>query len=151
MKEQLINLKTAKIAKEKGFNIPVKSRYIETEKYTLEMGRGGDCTFPYMAPRILESQVLDKWDTEIAKAPTQSLLQKWLRDEFNIIVEAISHYDCTQLPLSKTNIVRPIGWFAWNYYDSNFSPEDASKFSTYEEALELGLQEGLKLIQTKEN
>jgi len=124
MKERLINFKTAKLADKKGSG---KIHFISHDNFSFIRGE------------------------KEYKRPSQSLLQKWLRDEFNIIVEAISHYDSTQLPLSKTNIVKPIGWFAWNYYDNNFSPEQAPKFSTYEKALEFGLQEGLKLIQTKEN
>ena len=62
--------------------------------------------------------------------PTQSLLQKWLRDEHDIIVEVHSQY----MPNSTYKYGVKV---KHEFYDS---------FDTYEEALEMGLKEGLKLI-----
>lgn len=38
--EQLITYETAYLAKEKGFDIDCKNKYVETLEHTLEMGRG---------------------------------------------------------------------------------------------------------------
>jgi hypothetical protein len=55
MKEQLITFETAKLAKESGFDLKTNKVFVETLEHTLDMGRGGDCTFPYQAPRLLEA------------------------------------------------------------------------------------------------
>jgi hypothetical protein len=144
MEEQLISFETAKVAKEKGFNIECKNKYVETLEHTLEMGRGGDCTFAYQSPRVLSSRSYDKWDIIHCNAPTQSLLQKWLREVQNIHVKLHS---------SNTDI------FSFEIYFMIYKNVDLNKknlqnhkyskinYSTYEEALEAGLQVALKLIK----
>jgi len=75
---------------------------------------------------------------EIA-APTQSLLQKWLREVHKISVESTS---CWWDDGKKE--------FEYNVYKKDLggdSPCSLSVFKTYEEALEVGLQEALKLIE----
>ena len=77
--------------------------------------------------------------------PTQSLLQKWLRDTHNIHI-AVDSYHCLGKP-------KPFGLAIdylhesgkWDYLDYR----DDSDFETYEEALEKGLVEGLKLIKNE--
>ena len=85
MKEQLISLETAKLAKEKGFNIEVKT-YFDIKKF-------GDKPCEFYGR--LNANDYNSWDDKLKKninagyisAPTQSLLQKWLRDrEENIII-----------------------------------------------------------------
>ena len=90
MKEQLISLKTAKIAKEKGFNICFQ--------------------------------------------PTQSLLQKWLREEHLKIISIV--------PLIFKKLYYKVT--VWEYCCVQ---ETKSKFfETYEKALEAGIEEALTLI-----
>ena len=129
MREQLISFKTAKLAKEKGFSIPGENIY-ENEELLCEVE-------------------FKNWNngTLCLSAPTQSLLQKWLRDNHNIIIDVVAYYDEKDLPLTKTNKPKPKGYFVWNYYDENFTEEKAIKFSDYEEALEIGLLEALNLIE----
>ena len=118
MKEQLITFETAKLAKEKGFD----SKY--TEDYD---------TLGFVQQRgILESHNLER-----VSAPTQSLLQKWLREVHNIYV-LIEIHDSAK-------------WFYFQItYKTNEGVEytvPSSFYNTYEEALEVGLQEALKLIK----
>lgn len=68
MKEAYISYETAKIAKEKGFDI--NSGFWYTSNGTLRTGTG-----------LGEIQ-----------APTQSLLTKYLREKHNIIVSIIPHF-----------------------------------------------------------
>jgi hypothetical protein len=71
--------------------------------------------------------------------PTQSLLQKWLREVHEISVESTS---CWWDDGKKE--------FEYNVYKKDLggdSPCSLSVFKTYEEALEVGLQEALKLIE----
>lgn len=77
----------------------------------------------------------------------QHILEKWLRDKHNIIVDIVSYYNEDQLPLRKTNIQKPVGYFAWDHYSENFTEDGAIKFEKYEDALEVGLYNALKLIE----
>jgi hypothetical protein len=108
MKEQLITFETAKLAKEKGFNIS-NSGVFYTKK--------GDT--------VLDNPI-DKfvWGGKYP-ASTQGLLQKWLREEKQLFV-----------------IVDWTG-MAWSY---KFKGQIKGICNTYEEALEKGLQEALKLL-----
>lgn len=131
MKEQLISLETAKLAKEKGFNLNSHAFY--------------GCDFPSSSkPNQLILRSWEKWEnfgkedsqegTYIYSAPTQSLLQKWLRDIHRIDV----HCEC--------NYERDLWTFGYRKkgYNYNHYPLE---YNTYEEALEVGLQEALKLIK----
>ncbi len=152
MKEQPISLETAKLAKDKGFNINIKKSYVETIEHTLELGRGGDCTFPYIAPRVLENRLLDEWHIEIAKAPTQSLLQKWLREVHNIDVDVTRdseiHFNDEIrwiVTVSDWNNIKVIKYSTVELKHPNY--QHYIDFKSYEEALEQGLIEGLKLVK----
>ena len=135
MEEELITLQTAKLAKEKGFDVRCEKAYFETGRHILETIRDGEITFPYKPPRILKRNYGDEFTIFIAEAPTQSLLQKWLREEYNIdvIVECDNNGD-------KFYKVR-----VWE--NGNYNLLYLTLFKKYEEALEAGLQEGLKLIK----
>jgi hypothetical protein len=121
MEEQLIEFETAKLAKDKGFNeIP--------------------CHYVYDEGILKQSyQAFNRLNFELA--PTQSLLQKWLREEHEI-------YLCPIWNTYNVDLMDMLGYkckiFTWK------KGEDMTKvFKTYEEALEKGLQEALKLITTQ--
>jgi len=65
-------------------------------------------------------------------------LQKWLRDEYRILVEAVAVNDWDHWIYSITveGAMCPFDELSWN----------EKEYSSYEEALEAGLQEVLKLI-----
>ena len=142
MEEQLISFETAKLAKEKGFNIGCKNKYVETLEHALEMGRGGDCTFPHIPTRVLTNSSYEKWDIVHCDAPTQSLLAKWLREvhKINIFISSKTIENKTIfIPHGRTipdtiknNLIVDIIQYCTN--------------NTYEEALEIALFEALKLI-----
>lgn len=122
MKEQLITFETAKLAKEKGFYWyqPLSKTgyyHIKTGSY-FYFGRHGN---------------LNKNNS--CSAPTQSLLQKWIREKhkINMLLEAYpDHY-----------------WILiWKWEERKHQLEGPSVTGkTYEEALEEGLLEALKLIE----
>jgi hypothetical protein len=122
MEEQLISLETAKFAKECGFNEIVDIIYvISTTGFIKEQSYGK----PYR-----------RGDITIAR-PTQSFLQKWLREKHKIHVN-LEYW---------TN--QPIGNDVWEscYRPTvNCKTVNLTVYKTYEEALEIGLQTGLKLI-----
>ena len=128
MKELLITLKTAKLAKEKGFNLPTEYYYYTgEEKYNTKKGINKS--------RLLNRNVYAFQCT----APRQSLLQKWLRTKMQLWVHP--------------NIIASME--SWSYtiykYDNGVIThkliEQSSKIGlSFEEATEEMLQEALKLI-----
>jgi hypothetical protein len=139
MEEQIVNFDTAKLAKEKKFDSICYDTYDLrnkklSDKYNIDLDeiydeidlkREFECRFD----DIFEGYCL---------APTQSLLQKWLRDKHHLNLEVFSftgHIDAFEKICTwQTSL-------AWNKNDDILSDE-----KTYEEALEIGLQEALKLI-----
>jgi hypothetical protein len=146
MEDQLISFETAKLAKEKGFNIAVAEMYGEDKILYF--------THPcesYYGISELENKDQDYFSLPIEVnidsnkklnllyyATTQSLLQKWLRGlngVFNTIVF------CTPKLTPNNEVV----WY--NNYDSTKANRSwVGCYKTYEEALEVGLQKALKLL-----
>jgi len=123
MKEQLITFETAKLAKEMGFQSYTSFYYSEgMEIKGTKMGMHGN---PNAYGGI--------------SAPTQSLLQKWLREKHKIVV--IPWYYHNEIANGDVYDYR-ITDIAGKYEDY----EPVNDYKTYEEALEEGLQEALKLI-----
>ena len=129
MTEQLINFETAKLAKEKG--LPQDSFYFED--YETEV--------PFYG---LDNE-LNKGDEDRfgqCKSISQSLLQKWLREKYDIDI-------C---------IIKEVSIYLFVSYNVLISDSCNSKYrdlidlqvsyTSYEEALEFALIEALKLIQT---
>jgi len=119
MQEQLISFETARLAKEKGFDL-IPYLTIDNEN-----------------PKNLNSNYNPReyqpWYFQI----TQSLLQKHLREVNKIIVQVECNYYDDEL--------------GWNTYSVTIFHRTHNKttecfYRTYEEALEVGLVEALKLI-----
>jgi hypothetical protein len=124
MKEQLISFETAKLAKDKGFDVKTDNWYrYDDILYGRNAKRGG------LVPPI--SQGIGR-----CLAPTQSLLQKWLREECNIFVTILpwkDHGADVNDPITFMPMISRVRAFG--------------EFLTWEQALEVGLQEALKLIE----
>ncbi len=138
MNDQLISFETAKLAKEKGFNIPTRG-FIEPKYHdTLEF-IDDTCLYVYdgYSPIKEHHQILEEgWYL----APTQSLLQRWLREVHNINVESnylpnIQKYGCLYIPMTGKAKRSDIKFVHKFYYD------------TYEEALEIGLYQALLFVK----
>lgn len=117
MKEQLISFKTAKLAKEKGFDWETKLGYCTTND-----------VYPI-------GYVIINTGYGCLSAPTQSLLQKWLREEckINIQIESSPEFNDWIYTIWEKDFC---------YYIA-----DGDGGDTYEKALEEGLLEALKLIK----
>lgn len=118
MEDTIIEYETAKLAKTKGFDI-ICSYLYENEKdivYTTHKNSG-----------------LNKHH-DWYSAPTQSLLQKWLREEYGLLVE-IGYYNKEFL----------IDIFKKD--DETFHFDYMHTTPVYELSLEIGLKEALKLIE----
>jgi len=121
MKEQLIELETAILAKEKGFDLdanyaynPISGKLLdENTVYSHTIGDG----------------------KEPIEAPTQSLLQKWLREEFGIYVQVTiideQHFEVS-VWVRCDDVCHELASFVLK--------------SCFEQALEKGLQRALKEI-----
>lgn len=106
MKERVVTFRTAKLAKEKGFKTPCHSYYFEDEEFRehkIETTNG------YYGGTVIyeQEEFYENWNDaflttkngdrcfgckksqgyfETYSAPSQSLLQKWLREEKDILV-----------------------------------------------------------------
>ena len=136
MKEQLISFETAKLAKERGFNIPIQ--YVVNNVYQVYNINNNTIS--------IHSNAVDNWNNfdSVYSAPTQSLLQKWLREVHNLhlYIDTTPSFEQMESHKSKYKVsvkvpFKPFRWTTGHYYLGN----------TYEEVLEKGLQEALKLIE----
>lgn len=88
MKEELISFKTAQLAKSKGFNWEVSNSYIiksGKQVHIINMFKHNANIIP---EELFENINHDsKFTRGYISAPTQSLLQKWLREERNIYID----------------------------------------------------------------
>ena len=140
MEEQLISYETAKLAKEKGFDEKVYREY-DKSGYLRCTSKSADVVLgPY--DELLKS-------TEYP-APTQSLLQKWLREVHNIIVTSKPYQDDVSNETDE-DIEFQILWEneVIDVKDSYNTFSDNTYYHSYEEALEIGLQEALNIIPNK--
>lgn len=152
MTEELISFDTAKLAKEKGFDEKVYREY-DKSGYLRCTSKSADVVLgPY--DELLKS-------TEYP-APTQSVLQQWLREKHQIIVDVsldfFNSYTKESIKYSPTFYTysnnKKRFWIYTDYINSDECTKKMQEempifqnYSTYEEALEIGLQEGLKLIK----
>ena len=117
MEDQLISFDTAKLAKEKGLTYDeVGQSYSYNGEFTY--GRNDEHFYP---------------------APTQSVLQKWLREKhkIHIIVNpTVTNYWASGLCNIGNELISISGIVTFSQYDYN----------TYEEALEAGLIDSLNLL-----
>ena len=127
MEEQLISFETAKSAKEKRFNISSNQQ----KGYNKE----GVLTF---CGYSMYCNNEDFEETNLYSAPTQSLLQKWLRERYDIFVETQT-YIADGL-FKHMFIIKTTMDYEIDVRDSG------NNFPSIEKALEQGLQEALKQI-----
>ena len=124
--EEICTYEVCKLAKEKGFNEYAEAFYAE------------NCDTAH-------SQGPEKWNEykDRYAAPTQSLLQRWLREEKGIIVEVIAQPTCST---SKKNcywwsVKQNSDGFCYQYEECSYLLySDEGYFDTYELALEDALK-----------
>jgi hypothetical protein len=136
MGEQLIGFETAKLAKEKGFDeICYVSLWWDIKNERSQI-------YPHWhsnmgAPR---NSIISNSKKGLISAPTQSLLQKWLRDIHNIHTSIDNNNSeekgkwCFDLHKLPAGVI-----YLWKRGDP--------VYNTYEDALEEGLFQALKLIK----
>jgi hypothetical protein len=137
MEDTLISFKTAKLAKEKGFNKKVLFSYEYSDKKSFLYCGGvlyNSSKNKYGYTENLEYNLYNHNShkkLKVYSAPSQSKLQAWLREKHNIEVYII--------PWVYNN--KTVYDFFVNYEGESMA------YSTYELALETSLIEGLKHIK----
>ena len=136
MKEELITYETAVLAKEKGFNEPCMD-YCWSDK-TLIQSAIGSCTngIPFKQEQFKD--ISRKKRVYTICIPTQSLLQRWLREEHKITLVIYPSLRNGKVVQWEFDIYTDL---ADAYYESDINS------NTYELALEQGLIEALNLIE----
>lgn len=133
MMDQLISFETAKLAKEKGFNVCCNFMY----------DRHNEIQHTPSIKQVMAEGGLKALKTPVQIfAPTQSLLQKWLREEHKIRV----------FPEHSIQGIYKFSIRKWNYDNDKGEWErigSVLSFATYEEALEQGLLEALETLKNK--
>jgi hypothetical protein len=119
---EYISFETAKLAKEKGFNVPCRRYYRGSDIIISE------CNFPINS---------NSSDDEYSQ-PTQELLARWLREIYGINVQIIFIYWITNKISQYTYKI---------FKDSEEITDSMPIFKTYKKAMEAGLQEALRLIK----
>lgn len=134
MKLKSIEFETAKLAKEVGFNIDTYSYYWDDDGEVHSMNEVS-----------LVDGICDNWNnnfkySDYYSAPEQALLQQYLREVHGVIIE-----------------IRVDGWFEKGEYlgyrvfiwkiGEPMTSDDEGMYASYEEALEVGLYNSLKIIK----
>ena len=127
MGEALVSFKTAELAKEKKFEWLVRNSYSINPTYN---------------HHLIDEDYMENWNTlNAVSAPTQSLLQRWLREVHSININ-IRHIPHNQK-------------YSYNITGSYHKGEkgilisyDFKSFESYEDSLEESLFESLSLIET---
>lgn len=131
MKETIVSHKTAVLTKEKGFSWECLSFWFNN--FHLRA-----------SPQLVTTENLFDYNNISSyeqSAPTQSLLQRWLREVHSIHVNPIPYKNYPDNEIT--------GYYCGeicNTHGESLYPGD-DNYNTYEEALETGLYEALKLIK----
>lgn len=123
MTEELVTLEIAKLLKEKGFNEYCK--YVISDKGLM------------METIFRTSKDLPK---SFYSCPMQSIAQKWLRETKNL------HIEIYRSAVGYGYAIVKADNGTWQEDDDSRGPNDGGLWDTYEEALEAGIREALKLI-----
>lgn len=136
MNDELVGIKVAKLAKEKGFNEKCKFRFFEGKGELEEQVTSDRKSF-----RVMEVSLTHFREMEIhyTLRPTQSLLSRWLREVHNIVTEV--------LVFNKGFLEKDKFCYQWRVYDKSEEWFTGLEYKTYELALEDCLLEALKLLK----
>lgn len=120
--EQLVSFETAKLAKEVGFDLACRDGWEFEHNFFKD--------HVLFSPLFASARIVNR-DDDVA-CPTQSLLQRWLREKHRLII-------LIEITKYKKYL------FSIDNINGNFIGEFL--YITYEEALEQGLAEALKMIK----
>lgn len=142
IEESYVSFETAKMLKETGFDVPCRGIY--------RTNRTGDHEFNECAYLNRKDDL--SWDSNDGfqdeyLAPTQALAARWLREVNGIHVASNIFMDSANDADGKT----VDEWTFWSFdlFDNSgrIIEERDDRYDSYEEALEAGLREAIKLIK----
>lgn len=133
MEEQLITFDTAKLAKLKGFDIHSNEYYYDNLK------------------EKSMSMSYDNKNPNHFCCPTQSLLQKWLRETHNIHIEVkfqVINFEKYMFLIWQKQIIDEEPKLICVYHETkeNSNRTLSKNYNSYEDALETALYEALNLV-----
>lgn len=146
MTEKIIDFDTAKLAKEKGFEVNCLHFYTKLNSKMFRIDEHGRTyTIKNTTKKLYKCGEEAALNIEsVYLAPTQSLLQKWLRDNYNIDIQVLivkPGYKEYKVEIYRIEENNP------HYLHTFIRDGDYVKFFLlYEDALEAGLKESLKII-----
>lgn len=146
MKEQLVTLETAKLAKSKGYvnNLDQMNDWYEPNLMSYIPRRDNGEFHPIGAFFYDSNQNIQQYQTgQSIDAPTQSSLQSWLRDNHDISVEP--YYWGGVFNVRVINFNNKILFDNARGETDDYIP-GYKGWDEYEEALEVGLEKALNLI-----
>ena len=123
MTEEFVTLETAKLLKEKGFNEYCKN-VIDIDNIL----------------RVTLYRTNSNLPKQCFSLPTQSLAQRWLRETKNL------HIEIYRSAVGYGYAIVKADNGTWQEDDDSKGTNDGGLWDTYEEALEAGIREALKLI-----
>ena len=143
MEDEIVSFETAMLLKEKGFNEPCSYYYEDDELYKLGYYHGEGTGFVRNNSPIDGRFLCEEMQ---CTAPTQSLAQKWLRDNHNMCVNPslTSRWKGINYIITIDKVISDSEIEIAFVVDSN--NKEIKKYETYEEALEEGLINCLKSI-----
>lgn len=150
--EDVVSLKTAKLAKKRGFNelsthvYTIGFKSIKEDKTPRKFGNYEE------NDKLLQPIVLGKGQLHLALAPSQSTLQKWLREKHHLVVEPCFNESLYRRLHERAHNKKCLNYH-WTIITNTDDPEHIHNkfysddtFETYEQALEAGLLKALNLI-----
>lgn len=128
--EEYVSFETAKLAKQKGFFWPVCHYYLGvTKEVNNETVMMYDTPYPY-----------NSTNKNFLSAPTQAVLAKWLRENYNMCIEVYSTAYGFIWCICDTDSGTD------RYSSNDEGPNEAGAWDVYEEALEHALQYALCVL-----
>lgn len=131
MEEQIVSFETAKLAEEKGFGL-IQRHGMETSLYTKDGNHTYYANYGFMGSGLNGGYI---------SAPTQSLLQKWLRE-----VHKINTFVGFRMNTKKWDGQAHDMSLNGKEFVKQYSIIGKETYDLYEDALEVALIEGLNMI-----
>jgi hypothetical protein len=137
MENELIEFETAKLAKEKGFDEYSNAYYYHDDLRLI---------------KVLNKNSVDNiFKENSCSAPTQSLLQRWLREVHKLFINIAIFKESEEKPVvydyAITNLNNPYDINDCEIFLKDYGIEKDRDHFSFEEALEEGLKSALELIK----
>ena len=135
MSEDYVIFSTSELAKEKGFNEPCRRAYYNKQLLWINPFEGkGVLSKEHWFTNYENGKTFDNYHT----IPTQSFLQKWLREKYNIHIEVFLQTNISGKKWFRAKVIQ---------FTKGYNSITLNRHKFYKESLEEALQKALKLIK----